>query len=105
MECDREGEFERIMEEIFPMSIPAQFVKNLVVKLNNGQSVILKGDELLQPLPVSNDLSWDKLVEQFDRIEDIEVFIDMPAIQNNVAFNVKQILSAHFQAQYKKKND
>jgi hypothetical protein len=96
MDFDRESEFERIMEEIFPVSIPAQFVKSLVVKLKNGGTVVLKGDELLQPLPISNDLSWDKLVEQFDSIEDIEVFIDMPAIQNNVAFNVKQILSAHF---------
>jgi hypothetical protein len=101
MEFDRESEFERIMEEIFPVSIPAQFVKSLVVKLNNGHSVVLKGEELLQPLPISNDLSWDKLVEQFDQIEDIEVFIDMPAIQNNVSYNVKQILSAHFKDKYK----
>ena len=87
MEFDREGEFDRVMEEIFPVSIPSAFVKSISVKLANGQHVVLKGDELLNPLPVANDFSWDRLVEQFDAIEDIQVFIDMPAIRQNVVMN------------------
>ena len=96
MEFDREGEFDRVMEEIFPVSIPSAFVKRISVKLANGQHVVLKGDELLNPLPVANDFSWDRLVEQFDAIEDIQVFIDMPAIRQNVVMNVKKILNNHF---------
>ena len=96
MEFDREGEFDRVMEEIFPVSIPSAFVKSISVKLANGQQVVLKGDELVNPLPVANDFSWDKLVEQFDAIEDIQVFIDMPAIRQNVVMNVKKILNNHF---------
>jgi len=96
MEFDRDGEFDRVMEEIFPVSIPSAFVKSISVKLANGQQVVLKGDELLNPLPVANDFSWDKLVEQFDAIEDIQVFIDMPAIRQNVVMNVKKILNNHF---------
>ena len=96
MEFDRDGEFDRVMEEIFPVSIPSAFVKSISVKLANGQQVVLKGDELLNPLPVANDFSWDKLVEQFDAIEDIQVFIDMPAIRQNVVMNVKKILNDHF---------
>tara|TARA_B100000035_G_C21011656_1_gene559902 strand:- start:118 stop:468 length:351 start_codon:yes stop_codon:yes gene_type:complete len=111
MEFDREGEFDRVMEEIFPVSIPSAFVKSISVKLSNGQQVVLKGDELLNPLPVANDFSWDKLVEQFDAIEDIQVFIDMPAIRQNVVMNVKKILNNHFKeylenkAKYKKKQE
>ena len=96
MEFDREGEFDRVMEDIFPVSIPSAFVKSISVKLANGQHVVLKGDELLNPLPVANDFSWDRLVEQFDAIEDIQVFIDMPAIRQNVVMNVKKILNNHF---------
>ena len=96
MEFDREGEFDRVMEEIFPVSIPSAFVKSISVKLANVQHVVLKGDALLNPLPVANDFSWDRLVEQFDAIEDIQVFIDMPAIRQNVVMNVKKILNNHF---------
>jgi|14BtaG_2_1085337.scaffolds.fasta_scaffold56318_2 hypothetical protein len=97
MEFDRKAEFERLMEEIVPMSIPSDFVKELLVTLNNGQEVTLTGEELLQPLPVANDLSWDKLINQFDKIEDIQVKIDVPAIQESVVLNVMKILAEHFQ--------
>lgn len=50
MDFDHDGEFDRIMEEIHPMSIPATFVRQVVVKMKNGQQISLSGDELLQPL-------------------------------------------------------
>lgn len=97
MEFDRKAEFERLMEEVVPMSIPSDFVQELLVTLNNGQEVTLSGEELLQPLPVANDLSWDKLISQFEKIEDIQVKIDVPAIQESVVLNVMKILSEHFE--------
>ena len=105
MEYDREGEFDRVMEEITPVSIPSNFIKSISVKLANGSQVVLKGEELLNPLPVANDFSWDKLVERFESIEDIQVFIDMPAIRENVVINVKKILEQHFNEMQKKKQE
>ena len=105
MEYDREGEFDRVMEEITPVSIPSNFIKSISVKLANGSQVVLKGEELLNPLPVANDFSWDKLVERFESIEDIQVFIDMPAIRENVVMNVKKILEQHFNEMQKKKQE
>lgn len=105
MEYDREGEFDRVMEEVFPVSIPSNFIKSISVKLANGSQVVLKGEELLNPLPVANDFSWDKLVERFESIEDIQVFIDMPAIRENVVMNVKKILEQHFNEMQKKKQE
>lgn len=103
MEYDRDGEFERIMEEIFPISIPASFVKRVEVTLTNGQSVSLKSGDLIYPLPMNNTSSWSKLVENFDSIADVEVQIDIPAIQENVVINVKNILKNHFED--KRSND
>ena len=105
MEYDREGEFDRVMEEITTVSIPSNFIKSISVKLANGSQVVLKGEELLNPLPVANDFSWDKLVERFESIEDIQVFIDMPAIRENVVMNVKKILEQHFNEMQKKKQE
>ena len=101
MEFDRDGEFDRIMEEIHPMSIPAQFVRQVVVKMKNGQSISLAGDELLQPLPMQENVGWDKLAKRFEQIDDVEVQIDVPGIKQNVVLNVKNILKAHFENQYK----
>ena len=39
MEFDREGEFDRLMEEVVPISIPSSYIKNIIVKMNNGKKV------------------------------------------------------------------
>lgn len=97
MDFDYDGEFDRIMEEISPMSIPAHFVKQVVVKMKNGQEISLTGEELLQPLPMVENVGWDQLAKRFDTIDDVEVQIDIPAIKQNVVLNVKNILKAHFE--------
>lgn len=97
MDFDYDGEFDRIMEEISPMSIPAHFVKQVVVKMKNGQEITLSGDELLQPLPMVENVGWNQLAKRFDKIDDVEVQIDVPAIKQNVVLNVKNILKAHFE--------
>lgn len=102
MDFDHDSEFDRIMEEIHPMSIPAHFVKQVVVKMKNGQTIELKGEELLQPLPMQENVGWDKLVKRFAHIDDVEVQIDVPGIKQNVVMNVRNILQQHFENQYKK---
>lgn len=102
MKFDREGEFDRLMEEIIPMSIPANFVKKVKVTLKTGPIIELTGPELLHPLPMMENLGWDKLSKKFENIEDVEVMIDVPAIKQNVVMNVKNILSRHFENQQKK---
>jgi DNA/RNA endonuclease G (NUC1) len=97
MDFDYDGEFDRIMEEISPMSIPAHFVKQVVVKMKNGQEITLSGEELLQPLPMVENVGWNQLAKRFDKIDDVEVQIDVPAIKQNVVLNVKNILKAHFE--------
>ena len=97
MDFDYDGEFDRIMEEISPMSIPAHFVKQVVVKMKNGQEISLTGEELLQPLPMVENVGWNELAKRFDAIDDVEVQIDVPAIKQNVVLNVKNILKTHFE--------
>jgi len=104
MDFDRDGEFDRLMEEIFPMSIPAQFVKSIVVKMNNGQEISLSGDELLHPLPMAENMGWDRLSKHFEQIDDVEVQIDVDGIKQSVVMNVQNILSAHFKNTLDKKN-
>lgn len=89
-------DFDKLMDEIFPMSIPTEYVESILVTLASGQEIEMKGDELLHPLPLADDLNWEKLVHRFDKIADVQVKIDVAKIKEDVATNVKTILDAHF---------
>lgn len=96
MDFDRESEFDRIMGEIMPLSIPGVYIREVIVLLKNGATVSLSGEELLKPLPMTGQLDWGKISSQHNSIEDIDVRINVPLIQHNVILNVKKLLSQHF---------
>ena len=89
-------DFDKLMEEIFPMSIPTEYVESILVTLASGQEIEMSGDELLHPLPLADDLNWEKLVHRFDKIADVQVKINVDKIKEDVAANVVSILGAHF---------
>jgi len=93
---EHDPDFDKLMDEIFPMSIPTEYVESILVTLASGQEIEMKGDELLHPLPLADDLNWEKLVHRFDKIADVQVKIDVAKIKEDVATNVKTILDAHF---------
>ncbi len=89
--------FDKLMEEIFPMSIPTEYVESILVTLASGQTIEMSGDELLHPLPLADDLNWEKLVHRFDKIADVQVKINVAKIKKDVSVNVKTIMGAHFE--------
>ena len=66
MEFDREKEFDRIIEEITPISIPTSFIRGISVVMRNGSIVELNGDDLLSTLPLSGDFSWSDIAANFE---------------------------------------
>lgn len=96
MEFDREKEFDRIIEEITPISIPTSFIRGISVVMRNGSTVELNGDDLLSTLPLSGDFSWSDIAANFEAIEDVEILIDVPGLRQSVVDSVKDILKHHF---------
>ena len=96
MEFDRENEFDRIMEEVVPISIPTNFIRGIQVTMRTGGIVQLKGDELLSPLPLSGEFSWSEMSSNFESIDDVEVLVDIPGLRESVVTSVKNILKNHF---------
>ena len=92
-------DFDKLMDEIFPMSIPTEYVEKILVTLASGQEIEMSGVELLHPLPLADDLNWEKLVHRFDKIADVQVKINVSKIKEDVATNVKTILDTHFDAE------
>ena len=95
-EFDREKEFDRIIEEITPISIPNSFIRGISVVMRNGSTVELNGDDLLSTLPLSGDFSWSDIAANFEAIEDVEILIDVPGLRQSVVDSVKNILKEHF---------
>ena len=93
---DDDPNFDKMMDEIFPMSIPTEYVESILVTLASGQEIEMSGDELLHPLPLADDLNWEKLVHRFDKIADVQVKINVDKIKDDVSTNVKTILDSHF---------
>ena len=91
-------DFDKLMDEIFPMSIPTEYVEKILVTLASGQTIEMSGDELLHPLPLADDLNWERLVHRFDKIADVQVKINVSKIKSDVSKNVKTILGAHFES-------
>jgi hypothetical protein len=98
MEFDREGEFDRIMEEVVPISIPSSFITGIKVIMKNGHEVTLNGDDLLAPLPLSGEFSWADMAKNFEAIDDVEILLDIPNLRESVVKSVKEILKQHFQS-------
>ena len=96
MEFEREKEFDRIIEEITPISIPTSFIRGISVVMRNGSTVELNGDDLLSTLPLSGDFSWSDIAANFEAIEDVEILIDVPGLRQSVVDSVKNILKEHF---------
>ena len=96
---EHDPDFDKLMDEIFPMSIPTEYVESILVTLASGQEIEMSGDELLHPLPLADDLNWEKLVHRFDKIADVQVKINVAKIKDDVATNVKTILDSHFDAE------
>ena len=96
IEFDRENEFDRIMEEVIPISIPTDFIRGIQVTMRTGAIVKLSGEELLSPLPLSGKFSWAEMAENFESIDDVEVLVDIPGLRKSVIKSVKNILKNHF---------
>ncbi len=98
MEFDREKEFDRIIEEVTPISIPTSFIRGISVLMRNGSTIELTGDDLLSTLPLSGDFSWSDIAQNFEAIEDVEILLDVPGLRKSVVKSVKEILKQHFDA-------
>lgn len=105
IEFDTDGEFDRIMEEIEPSSIPTQYLKSVAVTFITGKEIEISGEELLNPLPVASNFSWEQVVQQFKQISDVSIIIDVEKFQNHVYTNSNEILSTHFQPSAWRKPD
>lgn len=97
MEFDRESEFNRLIDECKPLSIPHEYVREFTVRMENGTELTLKGEDLLRPLPLSSAIPSIGFKHGNATVHDIDVLVDIPLVQKTVVTTVAALLGAHFE--------
>tara|TARA_B100000700_G_scaffold308295_1_gene385792 strand:+ start:284 stop:637 length:354 start_codon:yes stop_codon:yes gene_type:complete len=90
------SEFNRIMHEIAPKQIPSKFVDMIKIIRKDGKITTMTRDDILNSVPVTGPVDWDKVAENYHDIRDMEIYIDMEALEYTVHKNVHRMLGKFF---------
>ena len=90
------AEFNRIMHEIAPKQIPSKFVDMIKVIRKDGKVTTMTREDIINSVPVTGPVDWDKVAENYHDIVDMEIYIDMEALEYTVHKNVHRMLGKFF---------
>jgi hypothetical protein len=96
MPTDDTHDFGKYLAEIAEKQIPVQFVSAVTVIFKNGKRSRLSREDLLTPLPLDKGLTWNKVEEGFDGVENVEIHIDLEALAKHIGDKTESLLDKHF---------
>ena len=89
-------DFGKFLAEIVAKQIPVKFVSSVTVIFKNGKRSRLTKDELSTPLPIEGELTWGKVEEGFENVQNVEIHIDLTALGEHVITETDTLLDRHF---------
>ena len=89
-------DFGKFLAEIVAKQIPVKFVSSVTVIFKNGKRSRLTKEELSHPLPIEGGLTWNKVEEGFDGVDNVEIHIDLVALGEHVITKTDTLLDKHF---------
>jgi len=92
----RKVDFSRYLAEIVAKQIPVKFVRSVTVIFKNGKRSQLTQDELMHPLPVDSNLSWDRVEEGFEGVQNVEIHVNLDALGDHIANKTDEVFDKHF---------
>ena len=89
-------DFGKFLAEIVAKQIPVKFVSSVTVIFKNGKRSRLTKDELQAPLPIEGELTWGKVEEGFENVQNVEIHIDLDSLGKHVTTETDSLLDKHF---------
>jgi hypothetical protein len=89
-------DFGRFLSEVITSEIPIQYVSAVTVLFKNGKTSRLTRKDLSSPLPLEKNLSWDKVADSFSNVENVEIHIDLDALEEKVTAKASTLFKKHF---------
>ena len=89
-------EFNKIMHEIAPKEIPAKFVDMIKIIRKDGSITTMTREDIVNTVPLAGPVDWEKIAGNYHDIVDMEIYIDMEALEYTVHKNVHRMLGKFF---------
>ena len=90
-------DFGKFLAEIVAKQIPVKFVSSVTVIFKNGKRSRLTKDELSSPLPIEGELTWGKVEEGFENVQNVEIHIDLDSLGEHIITRTDTLLDKHFE--------
>ena len=92
----KDKNFGRFLSEVVASEIPIQYVSAVTVLFKNGKTTRLTRKDLASPLPLEKNLSWDKVAESFANVDNVEIHIDLDALEKQVKKKTGSLFKKYF---------
>mgnify|MGYP006159961659 FL=1 len=92
----KDKNFGRFLSEVVASEIPIQYVSAVTVLFKNGKTSRLTRKDLASPLPLEKNLSWDKVAESFANVDNVEIHIDLDALEKQVTKKTGNLFKKYF---------
>lgn len=89
-------DFGRFLSEVIASEIPIQFVSAVTVIFKNGKKSRLTREDLASPLPLEKNLNWNKVAEGFANVDNVEIHIDLEALEQRVSTKTDSLFEKYF---------
>jgi len=96
MPVPKDKNFGRFLSEVVASEIPIQYVSAVTVLFKNGKTTRLTREDLASPLPLEKNLSWDKVAESFANVDNVEIHIDLDALEKQVKKKTGSLFKKYF---------
>lgn len=87
--------FDRIIKEINPNHIPAEYIDHISVQYHNGNVVELSGNEIEFPIPANKNVSSEDLDNIFKTMKDVRIFLNTNKLEDDINKLVEELLGSY----------
>ena len=86
--------FDRFVKDIDVSEVPTKYIEKIVVFDTKGNMIELNKNEIMHPLPINKDGSWESLKRSYKNIKEIKVFVDIPKLEKDINLTVDYLFGS-----------
>lgn len=91
-EEDTLSQYYRILDDVTPVEIPAEYIEYVEIHYSDDSMLELKGNDLKYPIPVNKKVPKKELQEFFKKMKEVRIFIKLGLLESDVNNQLDQLL-------------
>lgn len=80
----RPSVFDRLVKEIDTTEIPAKYIEQILVQYHDGSIVELRGNDIMHPIPINKNITWNEMEGLYKKIRDVRIFVNTAELEADV---------------------